>query len=268
MIAGFAQGDTIDLIGLSETVSAYSGGILTLTGDQTVNLHIPGAFNKASFGATPDAGTGTNIFVVPCFAHGTRIATERGDVPVETLRAGDRVRLARREGFAPINWIGHRSLDCTRHPRPDTVWPVCVRAGAFGPGLPFHDLWLSPDHAVFVDDVLIPVKHLINGTTIAQIPVDHVSYYHVELPTHDVLLAEGLPTESLLDTCDRSVFNNGSRGLQLHPDFYGRMWDAQGCARLIVTGPRLALVRRNLDARVNLLHRMHKPATRRRAATG
>jgi Hint domain len=57
---------------------------------------------------------------------------------------------------------------------PETVWPVRVRAAAFGKGMPRRDLWLSPDHAVFVDDVLIPVRHLINGITIAQVPVDDV----------------------------------------------------------------------------------------------
>ncbi len=68
---------------------------------------------------------------------------------------------------------------------------------------------LSPDHAVFVDDVLVPVRHLINGSTIVQEPVAEVTYYHVELATHDVILAEGLPCESYLDTGNRAVFVNG-----------------------------------------------------------
>ena len=55
---------------------------------------------------------------------------------------------------------------------------------------------------MFVDDVLIPVKYLINGVTIEQVPVQEVTYYHVEVPHHAVLLAEGLPAESYLDTGD------------------------------------------------------------------
>ena len=51
----------------------------------------------------------------------------------------------------------------------------------------------SPDHAVFIDGVLIPVRYLINGRTIVQEPADEVTYYHVELPRHDVIFAEGLP---------------------------------------------------------------------------
>ncbi len=79
-----------------------------------------------------------------------------------------------------------------------------VKAGAFEDARPRRDLWLSPDHAVFVDDVLIPIKRLINGTSIAQVPVEEVTYYHVALGRHDVILAEGLPTESYLDRGDRS----------------------------------------------------------------
>ena len=100
-----------------------------------------------------------------------------------------------------------------------------VRAGAFDDAQPSRDLWLSPDHAVHVDGVLIPIKHLLNGTSIAQVAVDEVIYYHVELPHHDVLLAEGLPAESYLDTGDRRSFDNsaqairGGEVIRLHPDF-------------------------------------------------
>ena len=71
-----------------------------------------------------------------------------------------------------------------------------VAAGAFGPGRPHSDLWLSPDHAVYVEEVLIPVRYLVNGTTITQVPVERVTYHHLELAEHNVLLAEGLPAES------------------------------------------------------------------------
>jgi hypothetical protein len=69
-------------------------------------------------------------------------------------------------------------------------------------GRPISDLWLSPDHAVFVEDVLIPVQRLVNGSTIVQVRVEWVAYHHVELEQHDVLLAEGLPAERFLDMWD------------------------------------------------------------------
>jgi hypothetical protein len=147
-----------------------------------------------------------------------------------------------------VVWVGHRRIDCTRHPEPRKVWPVWISAHAFGPGRPCRDLYLSPDHAVFIGDVLIPAKHLINGTSIAQVHRDVVTYYHVELPRHTVLLAEGLPTESYLDTGDRGNFSNSNGAIAAYPDFSSRVWEARGCAPLVVTGPALDSARCWVDA--------------------
>ena len=84
--------------------------------------------------------------------------------------------------------------------KPNQVWPVRVAAGAFGPGRPHNELFLSPDHAVYVGGVLIPIRHLINASTIAQVAMDHVTCYHIELLQHDVVLVQGLPAESFLDS--------------------------------------------------------------------
>jgi hypothetical protein len=80
-----------------------------------------------------------------------------------------------------------------------------VSVGAFAPGCPDRDLYLSPDHAVLVDGVLIPVCYLVNGTMIVQEPRDSVTYWHVELSEHAVICAEGVAAESYLDTGNRSV---------------------------------------------------------------
>jgi hypothetical protein len=90
---------------------------------------------------------------------------------------------------------------------------------------------------------LIPIRHLTNGSTITQIPMDRVSYYHFELPQHDVVLAQGLPAESFLDLKDGSNYANRPGPIRLYPDFTARMWEAFGCARLIVTGPELTAAR-------------------------
>ncbi|MEJ0018702.1 MAG: Hint domain-containing protein [Acetobacteraceae bacterium] len=147
----------------------------------------------------------------------------------------------------PVTWIGHRRVDCARHPAPRRVWPVRVAAHAFGAGRPERDLYLSPDHALYVDEVLIPVKYLVNGTTVAQVVRRSVRYYHVELPRHAILLAENLAAESYLDTGDRSGFANGGGAVALHPDFASRIWEAQGCAPLVVAGPKLAAARARLQ---------------------
>ena len=179
-----------------------------------------------------------------CYAAGTRIATVRGPVAVEALRLGD-LAVTASGARHPVVWLGHRRIDCQRHPRPETVWPVRVRAHAFAPGQPARDLYLSPDHAVFWQGTLIPVRHLLNGASVTQIAVPAVTYWHVELPRHDILLAEGLPAESFLDTGDRSGFANGTV-VQACPDFARRAWDGDACAPLLVAGPALDAVRRHL----------------------
>jgi hypothetical protein len=188
-----------------------------------------------------------NIAGVQCFARGTRIASPRGALPVETLSVGDTVRLASGD-TAAITWIGYREVVCRRHPQPCNVWPVRISRGAFGDAAPQRDLLLSPDHAVFADGVLIPVKYLVNGRSIRQVRRARIDYFHIELPRHDILLAEGLTVESYLDTGSRRNFATDGMPPMLHPDFSSLAWEAGGCAPLIVTGPRLDAVRQRLEA--------------------
>jgi len=149
-----------------------------------------------------------------------------------------------------VVWIGRRHVDCRHHAQPLEVWPVRVSAHAFGPRMPHRDLVLSPDHSVFVDDVLIPIKHLINGETVVQEPVDTITYYHVELGEHDVLSAEGMSVESYLEDGARSEFDNVEGAIAPRPDFARRRWEAWGCAPIVVTGPKLAAVAARLRDRL------------------
>ena len=93
------------------------------------------------------------------------------------------------------------------------------------------------------DGVLIPVRLLINDETIASVPVESVTYYHIELEYHDVLLAEGLETESYLDAGDRASFANGAGAVTLFPDHAARSWEMRGCAPLVSNGPEVAKAR-------------------------
>jgi collagen type I/II/III/V/XI/XXIV/XXVII alpha len=254
-ITGFGVGNTIDVMGSVYSSALFiqgtsgAAGTLTLSGGTPAPLSLPvfGDYTANDFLATPGA-TDTIVTLVPCFAAGTRIATARGDVRVEELRIGDRARCLL-GGWAPIVWIGYRSVDCRRHPDPENVWPVLVRASAIGEGMPFRDLYLSPDHALFLGGVLIPVRHLVDHHGIEQVKVDQIIYYHIELARHDVLLAEGLPAESYLDTGDRRNFANGGCEVSLYPDFAAYAREANSCAPLIVTGRPLTLARDKLRTR-------------------
>ena len=204
-LVGFGQNDALYLSGMTYAPGAtatLSGGVLTvISNGVTENFDVtnPGA---TSFQATDDNG-GVLVTAV-CFCSGTLIRTARGEVAVEDLRVGDLAVTS--EGMGrPIIWIGSKLVERPSRPQ----WPVRVLAGAFGDGLPKRDLWLSPGHAVclnLIEEVFVPVGELVNGATIAQVEVSEVTYWHVELESHDVLLAEGLPTESYMDAGNRAFF--------------------------------------------------------------
>ncbi len=185
--------------------------------------------------------------VAICFAEGTRLKTVTDYTAVEDLVIGDMAITASGEKRA-IKWIGQMLVKPKRHARPSEVSPVRVRADAFGPGLPARDLRLSPGHAVFVDGVLVPVGYLVNGATIIQEEVEEVRYFHVELDSHDVLLAEGLPCESYLDDGNRASFTNAREFTQLNDRLDPRSWD-DACAPMIAAGPQLVSIQQRLHAR-------------------
>ncbi len=138
------------------------------------------------------------LSTVACFRAGARILTARGEVPIEQLRAHDRVATASGR-LAPVRFVGHRRTRAA---------PVCIQAQAFGPGRPHRALHLSPDHAVAIGGALIPVRHLVNGASVADAPAQPTAYHHLELARHAVILAEGLPVESYLDTGNRAAFDD------------------------------------------------------------
>jgi hypothetical protein len=213
------------------------------------------AYSKSSVPAansTSDLNIQFQNFGLPpftCYLAGTHIATPAGEVAIETLKAGDWVTTISGEAKAVI-WVGSAVVDPRRHAEPTRVLPVRVAAGAFGPGAPSRDLFLSPDHAVFVDDMLVPIKELLNGTSIRQVDRGVVTYFHVELAQHDVLLAEGLPAESYLDSGCRGALQGAQlvAGALGEPDRNYMVWESLGYRPLTVSGPALAALRARLGA--------------------
>jgi len=186
----------------------------------------------------------------PCFARGTRILTHAGYVPVEQLRPGDKV--ATIGGVArAIRWVGWRTVDLQTHTRPASVWPVCITANAFADGKPTRDVFLSPDHAVFLRGQLVPVKLLVNGATIRrEKSCIAVTYYHIELDRHDVVIAENIALETYLDTGNRRMFENASGAPWAAPVFgRGKQFDSRAYAALCLSGAILQ------DLREEIFHR-------------
>ncbi|MCX7368184.1 MAG: Hint domain-containing protein [Alphaproteobacteria bacterium] len=176
------------------------------------------------------------------------------------MRAGDMV-LAMRNGeavFEPLSWVGSMDVAVPRDAEMATkTAPILIKAGALAEGLPARDLRVSPDHAIEVDGYLIPAKHLVNGTSIVQEAwCQRVTYFHLELEAHGLLLSEGLWSESYLDDGNRDAFNNaGLTGLFL--DFEaGRsagQYDAQACLPVLRDGLALDLIHGRLAIRAEEL---------------
>jgi len=195
-----------------------------------------------------DGAGGTQIFLstVACYCRGTRILTDRGEVLVEQLAVGDRVVTLAGEA-KPIKWIGHRTYDGRFIAGDRARLPVCVTAGALGDGIPSRDLWLSPEHALYIDGVLVGARSLVNGTTIVQAAaVDEVQYFHVELEAHDIIIAEGAAAESYIECDNRAMFHNAGEFAMLYPQEAARQ---KFCAPRVEDGEALAGIRAAIAGR-------------------
>ena len=162
-----------------------------------------------------DSGAGSVIITPLCFLRGTRILTPTGEVRVEDLQLGDAV-VTRFGGIQPVKWIGRHS------PAPDNEvnTPVCIHAGALGERLPARDLYVSPGHSLLVDGSLLIASLLVNGVTVTQSWCPpRIDYFHVELATHDCVIAEGAWAETYADAqISRDRFANAAEYDLLYPE--------------------------------------------------
>ncbi|GJE57825.1 hypothetical protein EKPJFOCH_4346 [Methylobacterium thuringiense] len=136
--------------------------------------------------------------------------------------------------------------------------PIRISAGALGENRPSRDLLVSPAHNLCFDvmgEILVPAVALLNGTTITQEDVEAVTYWHVELDSHDLLIAEGQYAESYLDMGNRGFFVEGDViNLYSRPD--GQLASrtrADYCRPFHAEGAFVAVVRAQLQARAERL---------------
>ncbi|CAL1240540.1 Hint domain-containing protein [Candidatus Methylocalor cossyra] len=180
------------------TSQAHASEVQTIVQHLVLNGGALGSILQGSTILTYDLGgvaahETVGLNVLPCFLRGTRVLARQGECPVEELEAGDEV-FTLNGGWQPLRWVGRSR---TAGPQVGAAAPVRIRAGAFGPGLPARDVCISPDHGVFFRDRLIPVKRLVNGTTVFHDQeIDTVQYFHLLLDRHAVIFSEGLATES------------------------------------------------------------------------
>ncbi len=142
-----------------------------------------------------------------CFTPGTRIATPEGPMLVEDLREGDQVQ-TRDSGAQDILWIGSRHMTGARLFVMPRLRPIRFSAGSLGIKRPDQELLVSPQHRMLIrgqtaralfntSEVLVAASELVNGTSITvDLNVREVKYIHLLLPSHQILWANGVETES------------------------------------------------------------------------
>lgn len=149
----------------------------------------------------------SSIPSIICFTPGAMITTPRGQVAVEDLEVGDLVITAD-NGLQAIRWIGKKRMTGARLQAFPELRPVRIRKDAFGEGLPERDMWVSPQHRMLVksertmldygeNEVLVPAKGLLNDMSVTiDYGLRETEYVHILFDKHEVIFANGTPTES------------------------------------------------------------------------
>jgi len=235
-LTGFGGGDTIDIGSLAYNASyttSYSNGVLAIDEGGRAVFSFTDYSGSSAISLSDDGDGGTELQTAPCFLPGTLILTAAGERAVETLRPGDQVLTLGDGGMVarPLIWVGAGRREKAQ-PHAGGIHPVRVLAHAFASDMPRRDLLVTPDHGLFVEGRLIPARMLVNGRSIVEESgVSTYAFHHIECQEHAILVAEGLPTESYLDTGNRLGFSrqdppvpSAARPL--------RRWDQDSCAPL------------------------------------
>ncbi len=217
--------DSSEVITLSDGTNAASAawgsGAPTSGGDDFGTVD-----DGVSMSRVPDGGmtiiddtlptpSATNI----CFLSGTKIQTPTGYKNIETLKVGDIVNTASGKEM-PVKWVGIQSVEINSNRNLLKSNPVLIEASALGEGIPSNDLSVSPNHAIYVDGLLINAGALVNGVNIYQEePTEDFKYYHVELDSHELVIAQNTWAESYLPQNEnRDDFDNAAAFDQQYPN--------------------------------------------------
>ena len=270
---GYIDGqDTLSFTSEDGITGAFSSGVLNLSGTasladyqavlESVTFDTTSTITGSRIidwvvgdGVLSSAVTNSTVDVAPCYCPGTLIKTGRGQKRVEKLKIGDKVMTAS-GALRRVKWVGRRSYSGRFMMGRNDILPICIKAGALEDNLPKRDLWISPHHAMYFGDkslhgVLIEAKDLVNGVSIVQDErAERVEYFHIELDSHDVIIAEGALSESFVDDDSRGMFHNAHEYQMLYPAEVAR--PTRYCAPRLSDGYEVEVVRRRIARRAGL----------------
>ncbi|KAA8414850.1 Hint domain-containing protein, partial [Acetobacter sp. DmW_125131] len=225
-----SQKDTSNVFFSVETVASSTQGSTTYDSSKNVTLSIlkyesntvtisyPGnPFSLESGVSVPSSEIYSSIGpsgftdVVICFLPGSLISTPHGTKAVEELSVDDEI-IAYVDGVAiprRVTWTGQAHCNVRAHlPDDEAGYPVRILKDAIADGVPFKDMLITAEHCLFFDGQFVPARMLVNGRSIFfDKSITSYDYYHIETEAHSVIMADGMLTESYLDTGNRRAFS-------------------------------------------------------------
>lgn len=212
--SGKVTNATYDSTSKTTSITTDTGVTVKVSGDYTISnnsLYQQESGGNLYISASPTNSLGTSAVLV-CFLSGSMIRTSKGDVAVEDIQIGDQVVTFdwrnNQDVIRPVIWTGKGHCK-VRFDLPDDEagWPVRVIKNAISDGVPYKDMLITAEHCLFFRDRFVPVRMLVNGVSIFyDKSITSYDYYHVETEQHSVITADGMLTESYLDTGNRSSF--------------------------------------------------------------
>nr|WP_298798194.1 Hint domain-containing protein [uncultured Acetobacter sp.] len=208
--SGFSPTDKIvftDLVYQDDSTITYypSGMVIIQNGNIRKTLYGFNSSTDLHLEREPDGA-----LAIVCFLAGSMIRTPEGDVAVETLRTGDSILVCEegREVVREVVWAGHaRTMARAGLPDDEAGYPVRILKDALAEGVPYKDMLITPEHCLYLDGRFVPARMLVNGGTIFyDRSIVSYDYYHVQTAEHSVIVADGVMTESYLDTGNRGAF--------------------------------------------------------------
>lgn len=207
----------------------------------------------------------TDSFPNTCFLPGTLILTPSGARCVEDLRVGDEVVRYDKNGSPHVDiltWVGKGEATTHQNLSDDEAgYPVRITKNAIADNVPFKDLLVTSEHCLFLDGQFIPVRMLVNGSSIHyDKSFSNYEYFHLETENHSIIMANGLLTESYLDTGNRNSFlQEGPIFFLGNPKENAKTWDNDAAAPLAVTRTFVEPVYRRIEARAKSIRNFVLP---------
>jgi hypothetical protein len=209
--------------GFSITIGSNNSGNNTTTAFITTEPLVPGQLYTFTSEGNIGNSTAYPHTEFACFVAGSMVATPEGDTAIEDLNVGDLVETMD-DGPQRIRWIGKRTL-----PGTGKMAPVVFQTGTLGAT---SDLAVSPNHRMLIEGApaelflgqsaaFVAAKALVNGTTVERMPQASVSYVHIMFDAHQIIWANGVPSESFFASANALASLEGDQARELEALFPG-----------------------------------------------